>query len=257
MPFATPSSVLQPVLFEQRPAYLKIATVDEEAAGNRVLVWWNGRGAAPVFAHEDDAVVMERATGVRDLATLARSGPEGDDAATRILCRAGLRLHTIDDRPLPVGLLELNVWFRELFAHASEHPEAHGGFYSRAASVARTLLAEPAGRVVLHGDLHHGNVLDFAADGWLAIDPKHIIGDPGFDFANILCNPDAEVALSPGALARRLDVISETTGIDRHRMLAWAVAWTGLSSCWSERSGLDPAHTRTLGLTTQRMLGLC
>jgi streptomycin 6-kinase len=255
MPFATPSSVLQPVLFEGRAAYLKIATVDEEAAGNRVLVWWRGRGAAAVFAHEGDALVMERATGSGDLASLAAGGPEHDDSATRILCLAALRLHAIDDRPLPVGVVGLDVWFRELFEHAVEHPDAHGGFYARAASVARALLADPRGHVALHGDLHHGNVLDFGENGWLAIDPKHVVGDPGFDFANILCNPGAAVALAPGRLERQLDVISETTGIDRHRMLRWAVAWTGLSSCWSEGSGLDPGHTLTLGLAAQRLLG--
>lgn len=252
--FSTASSVLQPVLFESRPAFLKIATIEEEAAGNRVLVWWRGRGAAPVFAHEGAAVVMERALGTDDLAVLASAGPEGDDSATRILCETALRLHTIDDRPLPDGVVELDTWFRELFAHADEHPEAHGGFYVRAASLALELLADPRGRVVLHGDLHHGNVLDFGDDGWLAIDPKHIVGDPGFDYANILCNPGADVALAPGRLERQLDVIVETTGIERERMVRWAVAWAGLSSCWSERSELDPGHTLAVGLAASRLL---
>ncbi|MFF1574644.1 aminoglycoside phosphotransferase family protein [Leifsonia sp. NPDC058292] len=253
--FATPSSVLQPVRFKGRAAYLKVATVAEEAAGNRVLTWWHGRGAAPVFAHDGDAVVMERATGDRSLATIAATGPAGDDAATRILCGAGLRLHVVDETPEPAGLVDLGVWFRELFLQADEHPDAHGRFYPRAATVARDLLAEPAGRVVLHGDLHHGNVLDFGADGWLAIDPKHVVGDPGFDFANILCNPDAGIALAPGRFVRQLGVIADATGIDQHRMLRWAVAWTGLSACWLERSGLDPGHTLTLGLAAQRLLG--
>lgn len=43
---------------------------------------------------------------------------------------------------------------------------------------------------VLHGDLHHGNVLDFGPLGWLAIDPKGLHGESGFDYANILSNPD-------------------------------------------------------------------
>ncbi|MFF1877280.1 aminoglycoside phosphotransferase family protein [Leifsonia sp. NPDC058230] len=252
--FRTPSSVLQPVLFGGRPAFLKVATVTEEAAGGRVMVWWAGRGAAPVLATEGDALVIARATGSRDLARMAAASAADDDAATRILCRAGLRLHAVDDRPLPVGVVGLDHWFRELFVHAAEHPDAHDGFYRRAAEVARELLADPAGHAVLHGDLHHGNVLDFGEDGWLAIDPKHVVGDPGFDFANILCNPSAPVALAPGRFERQLAIIGDEVGMEPDRMLRWAFAWTGLSSCWSERSGLDPEHALQLGLRAQRLL---
>jgi streptomycin 6-kinase len=253
--FSTASSVLQPVLFEGCEAFLKVATVDEERAGGRLMVWWAGRGAAEVLTADGDALVIARATGSRALARMAGASAEGDDAAARILCRAGLRLHAVADRPVPLGLVGLEGWFGELFAHAAEHPDAYDGFYAAAAGVARELLADPTGSAVLHGDLHHGNVLDFGADGWLAIDPKHVVGDPGFDFANILCNPSASVALAPGRFERQLAVIADETGIERDRMLRWAVAWTGLSSCWLERSGLDPEHTLELGLRARRLLG--
>ncbi|QNE37619.1 aminoglycoside phosphotransferase family protein [Leifsonia shinshuensis] len=252
--FATPSSVLQPVTSEGRAAYLKLATVAEEAAGGRVLRWWNGRGAAPVLAAEGDALVLERATGSGDLAALAASGPDGDDAATRILCRAALRLHAVTDRPRPHVLVGLPRWFAELFEHAQAHPHAHGGMFARAAATARGLLAAPEGDVVLHGDIHHGNVLDFADDGWLAIDPKHIHGDPAFDFANILCNPSAEVALAPGRFERTVAVIAAETGIPERRMLRWALAWAGLSAAWSERSAGDGSNAVGVGLRAMRAL---
>lgn len=243
--FATPSSVLQPVRLRGVPAYLKLATAAEEAAGGRVLRWWGGRGAAAVLAADGDALVLERASGDRDLAVCAGSGADADDAATRILCRAGLGLHAVDDLPRPRGLVDLRRWFRELFDHAAEYPSAHGGLFVRAAEEADVLLAAPAGDVVLHGDLHHGNVLDFGAPesggrGWLAIDPKHLHGEPGFDFANILCNPSRDVALAPGRFERTVRVIADETGIAGQRLLRWAVAWAGLSAAWSERSGGDP-----------------
>lgn len=238
--FATPTSALQSVRLDGRPAFLKVATVAEEAAGGRVLAWWRGRGAAGVLAAEGDALVMERATGTRDLAALASSGPAGDDEATRILCRTGLRLHAIDERPRPEGLVDLTRWFRELFAQAGEAPDAHDGLYPLAAEEARRLLAAPAGDVVLHGDLHHANVLDFGEHGWRAIDPKHVHGDPAFDFANVLCNPSSEVATAPGRLERTVRVIAAETGIGERRMLRWALAWAGLSAAWSERGGGDP-----------------
>jgi streptomycin 6-kinase len=252
--FATPSSVLQPVESNGRPAFLKLATVAEEAAGGRVLRWWNGRGAAPVLAADGDALLLARATGDGDLAALAASGPDGDDAATRILCRAALRLHAVTDRPRPDGLVGLPRWFAELFEHAEAHPYAHDCMFARAAAEARALLAAPEGDAVLHGDIHHGNVLDFGRDGWLAIDPKHLHGDPAFDFANILCNPSAQVALAPGRFERTVAVIAAETGIPRRRMLRWALAWAGLSAAWSERSGGDGSTATAVGLRAMRAL---
>lgn len=253
--FATPSSVLQAVALQRRPAFLKLATVAEEAAGGRVLRWWDGRGAAPVLASDGDAVVLARATGDGHLATLAASGLDSDDQATRILCRAALRLHAVTDRPRPDGLVGLPRWFAELFEHAGAHPHAHDGMFGRAAAEARSLLAAPAGDAVLHGDIHHGNVLDFGTAGWLAIDPKHLHGDPAFDFANILCNPSATVALAPGRFERTVGVIAAETGITERRMLRWALAWAGLSAAWSERSGGDGSTAVAVGLRAMRALG--
>ncbi|MDN4614270.1 aminoglycoside phosphotransferase family protein [Leifsonia sp. F6_8S_P_1B] len=252
--FATATSVLQPVVWQGCKAFLKLATEDEERAGGRVLRWWRGRGAAPVLAAEGDALLLERATGERDLARLAASGPEGDDEATRILCRVGRRLHASDRPARPAGLADLPRWFRELPLHAAEAPEAHGGLYPRAAAEAAALLAHPSGDVVLHADLHHGNVLDFGERGWLAIDPKPVHGDPGFDVANILCNPGPEVALRPGRLERTAGVIAAETGMDERLVLRWALAWAGLSAAWSERSGGDATVAVGVGRRARALL---
>lgn len=264
--FSTPSSVLAPVRALGVPAMLKIALVEEEAAGNRLMTWWNGRGAAPVLEHDGNAVLLERALGTRSLAEMARAGD--DDAATRILCAAARGLHAIEPDaavPLPAGMRDLDDWFTELFLHANDV----GGFHARAANIAADLLAHQREVVVLHGDLHHGNVLDFsgsgsdsdtanagAADngGWLAIDPKCIVGDRAFDFTNILCNPDAQVATRPGRLARQIDVITDAAGLGRERLVRWVVAWCGLSSAWLERDGLPAAHTLTIGLEAEELL---
>jgi len=99
------------------------------------------------------------------------------------------------------------------------------------------LLDDPREVTVLHGDLHHDNVLDFGERGWLAIDPKHIIGERGFDFANIFTNPDLSdptrpVSTLPGRFQRRVEVVSDAAKLDRYRLLQWVLAWTGLSAAW-------------------------
>lgn len=232
-PIVTHSSRLLPVLYRGAPAMLKIALEQEERWGAFLMVWWQGEGAVRVLAHSEDALLMERAAGGASLADMARNGR--DDEASRIICQVAARLHQPRRRPLP-ELLPLPVRFREL----EEGGEGHGAVMAQAAAVARMLLADPRDQVVLHGDLHHGNILDAGERGWLAIDPKRLFGERGFDFANIFCNPDRTVAASPARLARQVDVVAASAGLERRRLLQWILAWAGLSALWMYNDGLQP-----------------
>src|SRR5262245_62065215 len=126
------------------------------------------------------------------------------------------------------NLLPLAQRFEELKPAAA----AQGGILALAAGAARDLLASQREGAVLHGDIHHGNILDFGERGWLAIDPKGLVGDRGFDYANLFCNPDHATATAPGRLARRIEVVAEAAGLERKRLLRWILAWAGLSAAW-------------------------
>lgn len=232
-PIVTHSSQLLPVRRSSKPAMLKVATGSEERAGASVMVWWDGDGAARVLAHEGDAVLLERLDGEGTLAEMARSGH--DDEASRILCGVAARLHAPRDDPPPPKLVPLRRWFRQLAPAA----ERYGGVLRHSAAVAEELLAGPRDVVVLHGDLHHGNVLHAGPRGWVAIDPKHVTGERGYDFANTFCNPDLEVATAPGRLTHRLTVVAEAASLDRMRLLKWVLAYAGLSASWSLDDGGD------------------
>src|SRR5680860_893243 len=214
-PVITQYSRLLPVLRDGVPAMLKIAMFDEERQGALVMEWWGGVGAAGVLVRDGDGLLLERATGTQSLAEMALNGR--DDEATRIICGAAAALHIPRSGPLPPGLCSLNQWFAPLEPVA----EVHGGIVRRAAETARELLETPQDEVVLHGDLHHNNVLDGGPRGWLAIDPKGLLGERGFDFANIFRNPEHAF----GAESRRLEwqatVVAEATGIERRRVLQW------------------------------------
>ncbi|CAA9565049.1 MAG: Aminoglycoside 6-phosphotransferase, putative [uncultured Thermomicrobiales bacterium] len=238
-PIVTHSSSLLPVRRGDERAMLKVAHSEEERRGAAVLAWWGGeggQGAARVLAHAGDAVLMERAVGTASLVAMARSGEAGDDVASRILCAAVAPLHARGDRPVAGALVPLRRWFSELEPAAARH----GGVLRQSAGAARDLLAQPRDVAVLHGDLHHGNVLDFGARGWLAIDPKGLLGERGFDFANIFCNPDLEVATAPGRLARQARVVAEVAGLERGRLLRWVLAYAGLSATWTLGNGDHP-----------------
>ncbi len=178
-------------------------------------------------------MLMERAEGPRSLADMARHGQ--DDEATRILCAATDRLHRPPGKALP-KLTTLQDWFEPLAPTAAQR----GGLLAQAHATARELLQAPRDVVMLHGDIHHGNILDDGARGWLAIDPKGLLGERAFDYANILRDPDEEVAKRPGRFARQVTVIAQAARIDRKRLLQWVLAFTGLSAAWIYADGDAP-----------------
>lgn len=260
--FATASSVLQPVLWHANPeaqplrAMLKVAQAtpagDEERAGFALQHWWNGRGAARVYAYSHHAVVLERAEGRRSLATMAlRLSVADDDHALRLLCQTVSRLHEPREQAPPT-LVPLEQWFGELFERADDL----GGAYLRGADIAAELLAEPHEATVLHGDVHHDNVLDFSSRGWLAIDPKGLSGAREFDYANMLCNPSRERASELKRLQRRVETVALASGIDASRLIRWTIAWTALSATWFS-TGDQPeqaAETMAIGDSATRLL---
>lgn len=247
--FASSSGHLLPVRWQGQPAMLKVTDEPEELRGNRLMVWWNGGGAAPVLAHGGNALLLARAQGPDTLTQMVHQGR--DDEATRILCATAAQLHAPRPSPRP-ALVPLEPWFGALWAGAQKH----GGVLEHCASTARALLATPREPVVLHGDIHHGNVLDFGPAGWLAIDPKGLYGERGFDHANLFCNPDPESALAPGRFERRIEIVARVAGIERQRLLQWVLAWAGLSMVWSEEDHGVPGRTLEIAQKAAAALGL-
>jgi streptomycin 6-kinase len=243
-PLRTHSSDLLPVRTATGvPAMLKLPREPHERRGSLLMRWWSGAGAAHVFAAgEGGALLLERATGTRSLAAWSRDG--NDDEAMEVLCRALMRLHAPRTSALPDGLLPLRIWFDDLEPAA----RVHGGVLRRASDIARRLLDAPEDVVPLHGDLHHDNVLDFGPQrGWLAIDPKGLLGERGFDYGNLFSNPQppgevrSEVALQPGVFERRFEVVAREARVERTRLLQWIVAYSGLSAAWIIGDGDDPS----------------
>ncbi|BCM89711.1 hypothetical protein IAD21_01558 [Abditibacteriota bacterium] len=241
-PLMTHSSRLLPVRQNGTAAMLKIAVEPEEKFGGQLMVWWDGQGAARVLAHEGDALLLERACGEMSLLALSHEGRDED--ATRILCASVAELHRPHNKPLP-ELIPLTRWFVALFPAAGRY----GGLFVACAVTARELLTHPQEEVVLHGDIHHQNILDFGERGWLAIDPKRLWGERGFDYANIFCNPDEAIATDRKVFRRRLDIVTEAARFERKRLLQWILAWSGLSAAWS----LDDGDSGALALAVAAM----
>ena len=96
--------------------------------------------------------------------------------------------------------------------------------------------------VLLHGDLHHWNILSAERQPWLAIDPKGIVGEPAYEVGAILRNmaPHLLAQTQPHGrshwrqiIARRADILADELGFDRERLLDWGLAQAILSAWWS------------------------
>ena len=116
--------------------------------------------------------------------------------------------------------------------------------------VPRALL-EPARRIytdlcatqrnpaLLHGDLHHYNVLSDRARGWCAIDPKGVVGELEYELGAALRNPldHPDLFAKLDVVERRLDHFGLVLGIDASRARGWGFAQAVLSAIWHTEDG--------------------
>ena len=229
----TSSSKLMPVLTEDGiPAMLKIAHTEEEERGGELLAALDGHGAARLLRRDGEAALIERATGRGDLVRLVRAGH--DDEATRIICGAAAAIHGASASVLggdaPPRLIELRTWYRHLFAHADEL----GPLHRRGAEFAAALLDDARDEVVLHGDLHHENVLAAPEGGWRVIDPQPMSGDVHYELAPMLFNRWEEVAGDVRAgVRRRFHALVDEAGLDEGLARDWVVVRMVLNAYWA------------------------
>lgn len=214
---------------------LKPTVAAEEGRGARLLQWYGGEGAATVFDMHGDTIFMEWLDG-GTLGEPARNGH--DDEATTALCTVVSNLHRQRD-DVPDGLEPLRQRFQPLFdTDVRAWPHTARDLYARAAGIALKLFDKPMPDVPLHGDLHHDNILS-SGRGWLAIDPKGLIGDPHYEVANAFLNPvgATKLAADPRRIAGLADAFANRLGFNRKRVLGFAAAHAGLSVCWSLADG--------------------
>ena len=208
---------------------------------------YGGNGACRLLASDlaQRAMLLERLRPGEMLTTVAA---EDDDAATRIGADVMRRLwRPAADLPDPGCFKPLAQWFLRAFPL---HRAAYGGpgpfpaaVLGYAEALLPDLLASSPGDVLLHGDFHHDNVLS-SERGWLAIDPKGMLGDPGYEVGPFLLNPEIATTVKCRALLdRRLDLFAAELSYDRRRLRDWAIAHAVLSACWSAEDGGDGWQT--------------
>ncbi len=104
-------------------------------------------------------------------------------------------------------------------------------------------LARSGPAVLVHGDLHAGNVLDAGPRGLIAIDPRPAVGDPDFDGVDWVI----EDAASEAETEERIrELAARVPGLDPDRLRGWCRATAVLIAGPRAARGADDPHTRML-----------
>ncbi|GAA1742538.1 aminoglycoside phosphotransferase family protein [Luedemannella helvata] len=206
------------------------------------LTAYGGCGAVALLAHDParGALLLERADPGTPLRALV---PAADDEATAAVADVARRLH----RPPPPGhglpgLARLGRAFDGYLRSFPDDGPLPRGLVGKAAEVFAGLLATAPAGVLLHGDLHHDNVLRATRERWLAIDPHGLVGDPGYEAGALLYNPDPtrpDARLLPLVLPR-VEALAHGLGLSADRVVAWGFVKAVLSEVWTVEDGGAP-----------------
>ncbi|MEO6083106.1 MAG: aminoglycoside phosphotransferase family protein, partial [Umezawaea sp.] len=208
-------------------AALKLTWQDDETAHESLaLRLWEGRRVVRLLDHDDEhgALLLERLDHTRTLMTAP--------IEVAVQVTGGL----LRDLRVPAPPEVAGVSFRDFAADnaALGHPVAKP-LLDRVVALVRDLTAD-AGRTLVNGDLHYGNVLAGAREPWLMIDPKPHAGDPEFCLLPLLWNRFRELDGRRGT-RDRMRALAEIGGLDVDRAVAWGIVRAVEGELWSLRVG--------------------
>jgi streptomycin 6-kinase len=203
---------------------------DEWYAGE-VLEAFDGRGVVRVYEYDGGAMLIERLQPGHSLVEMVLSGK--DEEATEVL--AGVtQQHS--PREIPTRCPAVQDWGRGFDRYsATGDNQIPTELVESGKSVFFDLSASQRNPRLLHGDLQHYNVLFDAERGWLAIDPKGVVGEAEYEVGALLRNPveRPQLFLSTSTIEKRLRQFETQLNLNYERMLAWAFAQAVLSAIWS------------------------
>jgi len=210
-----------------------------EAAALRVF---DGRGSVRLLDSDPDRglLLLERLRPGAVLTALADEAHDGEATTIAASVMRGLW------RPAPPGhdFPTVADWGESFARLRARFGGGTGPLPTARVEEAETLfadlLASSAPPVLLHGDLHHDNilsahVLSAQRQPWLAIDPKGVVGEPAYEVGALLRNlwPDRHTHQNAGRLLeRRAHRLAEELELDPARVRGWAVTQAVLSAVW-------------------------
>jgi streptomycin 6-kinase len=220
-----------------QPVVLKVLRQpgDEWRCGE-VLDAFDGRGIVRAYDYVEGAVLLERLRPGTSLASISLDGR--DDEATEILADVIHRMS--HPRESLKSVVTVQAWGDGFHRYlASGDSQIQDALVEQGQYLYSELCESQSGTRLLHGDLQHYNVLFDSDRGWLAIDPKGVVGEVEYEIGASLRNPyeKPDLFASPKTIERRLKIYEARLKLDSDRALAWGFAQAVLSAIWSVEDG--------------------
>ncbi len=196
---------------------------------------FSGNGAVPVL--DMNAELGAFLLPYLEPGTTLKNVQEKDDRqATEIAADVMRRLHSNTSHSS--NFPHVSDWVKT-FEHVKESGTIPTQLLTTATELFHELDATKSEEKLLHGDLHHENILFDQQRGWLAIDPKGVIGDPAYETARFLHNPPGWTSAGDplAAVKIRIDILASAMGFDAKRIAKWAFIDCLLSAAWTVEEG--------------------
>jgi streptomycin 6-kinase len=209
----------------------------DEWNSGEILKTFQGKGVVPVYEHAPGAVLMQRLLPGHSLVDTAVNGR--DEEATEII--AGVIKRTAAAESSDGSFAQRKAWptvhdwargFDRYIANGDDQIPIY--WVETARRLYAQLCASQRATRLLHGDLQHYNILFDAKSGWVAIDPKGVIGEVEYEIGAALRNPceQPDLFLSPAVVDRRLRQFTDNLKLNYERVLGWSFAQAVLSAIW-------------------------
>ena len=219
-----------------QPVVLKvIRRPGDEWRSGEVLDAFDGKGIARVFEYVAGAVLLERLSPGNSLVGKVLNG--SDDEATEVLADV---IQKMSPRQLVKPVVTVEDWAKGFERYsASGDAQIPRSLVEKAHRVYLELCESQSNPRLLHGDLQHYNVLFDSDRGWVAIDPKGVLGEIEYEIGALLRNPydNPELFAQPATVERRLNRLVSRLNLDFRRALAWGFAQAILSAIWGVEDG--------------------
>ena len=204
------------------------------------LMAFAGFGAVEVLIENNGLLLLECAVpGV----SLKSYFPEKDDGAINITANVIKRLHKVPI-PSPHPFPHIKNWLEALDGDLKIPVQP----LQKARQLRDQLLKTAEPDVLLHGDLHHDNILQNGND-WVVIDSKGVIGEPAYEVAAFIRNPIPELLNyddTQNIIHNRVTRFAEFLELPSQRILDWCFVQAVLAWAWALEDGCDNTYSKNL-----------
>jgi streptomycin 6-kinase len=183
------------------------------------------------FERERGIMILERIQPGQTLAEI-----EEDDKATLIAANVMKKLMI----PAPVDsnlstVLDRENSLKRIYQNYNSYQPVSKATIEEALFITEKLNTSIEKPYLLHGDLHHYNILA-NGDSWTVIDPKGLIGDREYEVVQYLLNKLPEHGVEE-ITEKRIDIFVDVLNLNKERVLLRSYSHAVLATCWTIEDG--------------------